>query len=35
MPSLTEAIWGDDRRAQALIVRAFGVADLLRMRRRP
>jgi hypothetical protein len=34
-PSLTEVIWGDDGRAQELIVRAFGVAELLRMRRRP
>jgi CubicO group peptidase (beta-lactamase class C family) len=34
-PSLTEVIWRDDGRAQELIVRAFGVAELLRMRRRP
>jgi hypothetical protein len=28
-------VLGDDGRAKELIVRAFGVAELLRMRRRP
>jgi CubicO group peptidase (beta-lactamase class C family) len=34
-PSETEVIYGEDGRAEELIIRSFGVTEIIRMRRRP
>lgn len=34
-PSETEVIYGPDGRAQELVVRSFGITEIIRMRRRP
>jgi hypothetical protein len=34
-PSETEVIYGPDGRAEELVIRSFGVTEIIRMRRRP